>query len=391
MKPILHIVNAFDPRQPYTFTFSYVGNKVVKNTLIIRKLSDNDSVSPAYSNTIESNLLQHTIPASQLQHGQQYRAKIRIEDSVGIISTYSDEVTFVCFNTPTLSFNNIQQNTIIKQSSYIFELKYNYTTSASDVVSDTLMEYQVYAYSNQNCTNELLKSNVQYTNGIIDNLSAYLQNLEKNNTYYIKAYGTTKYGMSVESEVISVSIEYDVPYIYSVLNAQILTNDASVLLTSNIVLNEGTTNDPNVSYITDLGDEYTDDTGTENGWVVIDKDNQGYTVVYENNYEVQKDYILQLRCQDIPLSTNFLTLKCLDGTTTTLSLCYSIEQPDHCYGELKVHTATTNKNDEIHYTLHTDVFEHSINSLIQPCLYTGTLCIWLQRNIDGFTFKIVEE
>ena len=378
MKPVLDNISAFDPRKPYTFKFSYVGNKVIENTLVIRKLSDSDNTTPVYSGTISSNLLQHKILPNVLTNGEQYRAKVKIKDSAGITSSYSDEITFVCFNTPTLSIINTPP--VIAESSYIFQLKYDYTKTGS--ISDILSEYQLFVYHNSDCTDEITRSSLNYTNGQIDDLNCYIQNLENNSAYYIKAFGKTKYDMTIESEVVQIKVEYDKPYIYSVLNAQVIKNEASVLLTSNIISMNGTTNDIDIAYENSDGSVYTDTTSKTDGWVNLDKNNNGYSIIYENNFNIDSLYILQLTCKNIPINTDFLTLYTQDNNKITVKLIKSIEDSTKCYGEMKADTTI----QDVCYVQQTN----KLSKNIENDYYTGTISIWLQKNDNGFTFKIFE-
>lgn len=383
-RPILNSIDTFNPLDGQIITFSYVGNKVVENTIIIRKLKDSDKVEPVYSNTQYTNLLQHKIPANVLKHGECYRAKIRIKDSANVYSSYSEEIIFYCFETPNIFFTNLSTDNgtefRIETSSYITQLAYNYKSSGT--YSDILSEYQVVVYHNSDCTREAFKSDVLYTNGNLTDLAAFVSDLENNKEYYFKAYGKTQYGMNIESNIVPVFIQYEKPYIYTVLNAQIIKDEASVLLTSNIISIMGKTDDDNLTYVKDDGTDYTndDEKNGENGWVVLDKDNTGKTIIFDENIYVSDKYILQLRCRNIPLNTVFLTLHSLQGKTIGVKLKRSIVDTNKCYAEFLAETDTEN----LDYVTYSDLISGDVSNDI----LTQEVVIWIRKKYNAYEFKV---
>jgi len=225
MKPVLYLIDTFDATQEKQIKFKWVGSQSFGNVCEIRENYNDTIVYQATQSTMQ---LTHTIPAGILTNGILYNVRIASIDVDGNISDYSNPALFYCFSTPTFNFTNVTENQVIKNSSYQTYLEY------FQPEGEMLNTFEVILY-------DLSKSIINSSDLIyygVNELSYMLNDLEDNQSYYIRAIGITTTGMKIETDYIYFSVNYEQPSIYSILSLENISKEGYVKLQSNIKIVE---------------------------------------------------------------------------------------------------------------------------------------------------------
>ena len=196
--PIGNNVNAFDATTVYTFAFiSNGGNQVVSNTINIYNAT---SSAVVYTNTVTSNLWQHTVPANTLTNGTQYYYTITTTDINSVSSSASSAVSFYCYSAPTLVFSNLSSGATITSANYTFKMTYSQAQSE-------LMNYCVLTLTDANDNVVGVSSNLYSTS-----LLGYtFYGLTNNTTYKARCVGTTVNNTVIDTGYVSFSVAYTAP------------------------------------------------------------------------------------------------------------------------------------------------------------------------------------
>ena len=262
MKPILYKINTFDATKDNVFKFEWDGNQSFGN---ICTISTNDTKPiVTYSMPETTMRLEHHIPANTLINGKWYNVKIISIDIDNNKSVESDSMVFLCLSTPILSFTNIPDNAVLKNSTY------RVTMSYSQVENELLESYTIDLYDRS--------KNLIQTSGVVysaNNLNYTLTNLEDDKEYYLKGTCYTVNGMSGETDYIPISVNYEQPDYYSILTLENIKNSGCIKLQSNIRVVECSVNGTPLY----INDEYIDLT---NNILSVDKD-----------YALDSDYIIK--------------------------------------------------------------------------------------------------
>ena len=333
-KAVLHTIYTFDINNGYNFTFSYQGaDSVDGNILRIYKFSDPKTpIITQKQNSTKLNILsKSTAETYKMTNGEKYFATVTMTNGNNeLANTCSDKVIFYCFTTPTLSFKNTEIfEQPIKNSSFIVELKYDYDTSGS--YHDELNEYKVVVYPYEDDVNQLqiYETKRAYATDL-NNLTAYITDLDTNITegksYYLKAVGTTKHGVSLESSLLKVDIENTKQYIKTAFNAEVRNNEASIYLSSNLINIDG---------------EKVGDVSFDNGQVIIGESGNVYfkkdisvesvesSVIGQNK---GNNFMLSIKFSNFPIDSDILVLKNKKGDSIiTLS---SVSNKIHSFEEV---------------------------------------------------------
>ena len=267
--PILYGKSAFNATLETVFLFGYSGNQSFSNRLVIK---DNITNSTIYDQIIVTFQLKHTLILNSLVNGNTYNAEIYTIDSNLIQSSPSNKIIFKTFTTPTWAFSNLTPNQIIQNSSYPLQLTY------SQSEGETLNSYQVSLYD---ATQSLL-----YESGILYdrvNLTSTISGLDDNTQYYVRATGKTLNGMDLDTGYIPIFVEYTSPVLYSLLSLKNLPQDATIKISYNAQIVTGISNPLTPTYI--------DSTK-------VDLSVDGTYVKFEQGFEINKDFILQIIGQD---------------------------------------------------------------------------------------------
>ena len=221
MKPILYNINAFDAVESGSFAFSWNGNQVFQNQLIVRKNDTNEVVYNANEETLQ---LKHTLPANTLINGILYNASVIVYDKDGNPSEASDEILFYCYTQPTFVFSNLNANQIIQNSNYTAQLSY------SQPEGEELESYQIILYDSNKTV--IYSSSLRYDT---NNLSIQITGLSDNTLYYAQATGQTLNDMYVDTGLIPFNVDYITPITYATLILENNKDMGAILIRSNII------------------------------------------------------------------------------------------------------------------------------------------------------------
>ena len=232
VKPIGVNKVAFDKSNASDFYFTSVGgDQVVKNKIIIRLNSTNAIV---YQNTVTSFIFKQTVPSNTLTNNTYYNFSFITYDINNVASAESDPLSFYCYTTPTITFNNITNSQTITSASYLFNLTYN---QIEGELLD-LLYFELFDIGNN-----LISKSQNYTSISTPpiSFSHLFEGFINNTTYKIKATATSINGTVVESSLITFNVLYDSPVLYSTFSVENKCNDGYNQITSNFIIIDGQT------------------------------------------------------------------------------------------------------------------------------------------------------
>lgn len=284
----------FDATKAYTVQFSYTGNQVIKNTIVIK---DNVADTTVYEDTVTSMAKRHTIPAGTLVNGTTYNMTIQVyyqnDEGQEVADTLSDTALIKCYSTPVLAFTNMKA--IVRNATYDFELSY------SQGESDYINSYQVSMYD---ANNQLL-----YTRGAVYPASSDLPyvftvkigDLIDQSTYYIECNATSVSGMAATTGKIQFTVAYNRPPNYSVIYVDNISSACSARIASNIKIIDGNSKSgDDVTYINNDEADLTSE-----------------TVVWDEMLDISGNFQILLELRDMVPYTNILEL---DNGSNTVTL-----------------------------------------------------------------------
>ncbi len=179
-----------DATKEYTFSFTYSGAIVYKHQLYI---TEKTSGGVVYDKTIESRILQCTIPENTLKNGNTYYVQVAAIDSQGNSSGLSNKVYALCHETPTLSLD-ITDSQKIDTSSIEATVTFSQPSG-----TDNFKLCQFYLYSD-NGTTILSQSDKIYPSTKAQSYK--FNGLSDDTTYYIRCTGQSVAGFSLDTGLI---------------------------------------------------------------------------------------------------------------------------------------------------------------------------------------------
>lgn len=217
--PIMSAVSPFSADQANTFTFLvFFGNQVTQNRLQIQLTSNNSIV---YDQTITSFLFEHTVPASTLTNGIEYKARVQTLDVDDNTSTFSEFVVFNCLDTPVVAITTIVNEEVNAQT-VLFEGTYTQT-------HDTLQSYRYILYDdNQN----IFQSFPEKFDGLLQQEISGLNNGE---TYFLELITISTLGMTGTSGLRRFVPNYIIPILPTVITLENLVDRGAIRVTGSLV------------------------------------------------------------------------------------------------------------------------------------------------------------
>lgn len=298
MKPTLYLVQSFDATLGSTVKFTWLGNQPVSNTIIIK---DNISNVIIYEKVLPSMKLEHNIPAdSGLINGNLYNISVKVTDSNGVDSEWSDTLLFYCFTTPIFKIN-IEPDQIIQAQTYGVNITYE------QIEGEMLQSYRVMVYNSDNAI--IYDSNTRY---ILDTVK--ITNLQDNSHYSIIAIGETINGIPLSTGRIDFSADFIKSEAYFICEVQNMYETGGIYIKSNIVSVEGTS-DSEVTYI-------------DNN--IADLTNN--TVHFNKGFSISGNFSLLLKGSQFNVGEKILHIS---GNDETITVEYKNNSIDNsCYFEL---------------------------------------------------------
>lgn len=282
MKPVLYLIPSFDTSYGNTIKFSWLGNQINSNTLIIK---DNNTNVIVYEKMLLTMRPEHIIQAnSGLQNGKLYNASVKVTDVDGKDSEWSDTVLFYCITTPTFKINIIPDQ-IIRAQTYGVDVSY------SQPEGELLQSYRVRVFNSSNAI--VYDSNTRY---ILDTVK--ITNLQDNSHYTILATGETINGMQLTTGQINFSVDFVKSETYFVCELQNMYDTGGVYIKSNIISVEGSS-DSDVTYI---DNEIADLTNN--------------VVHFNKGFVISDDFSLLIRGYGFEVGSNILQLSGNDESIT---------------------------------------------------------------------------
>lgn len=265
-KPIINQVSPFDADSDYDITFSWSGNMAYGNRIIVQNAV---SLATVYDATVTSFKLLHTIPARTLTNGVKYVAQIQVFDSDGTASVLSDKALFLCLETPTFQFADLNDGDTIGNASYTATITYS-QSNWEDIKS-----YKFYLYDV--AKNVLVESDEMYD--LLD-MSYVYRGLDTSTNYYVRCIGVTINGLDLDTGYINIYVYYKNPSSYASIYVENVAEGGYIKYNTNIVV---------IQYNGDETFEY--DSGKID---LTDK-----TLMYDDGFKISGDFTLKIKGYDM--------------------------------------------------------------------------------------------
>lgn len=207
-QPILNQVRNYDANEEYTFNFMYLGaESTTTNTLSIRK--DEPDSKPIYEQDQVSLDKNHILPAKTLTNGNAYLAKVRVKTDKGY-SEWSAEIKFMCFTTPKIVFDTIDQKQFIYTNDVLMSAVY------LQEQGEPVETYQFTLYDQRHVIIQKYSVRVPDADSPT-RFSERVKDIRKGKLYYIGLKVTTKHGIIYE-QLQQFTAQYVAPSISGVVH-----------------------------------------------------------------------------------------------------------------------------------------------------------------------------
>lgn len=236
MNPIIRDLPAFDKNKGTTGTF-ITSEQIYSHTVIIKDEKTNEELYQQ-SSELGNRLNRFTIPAFEddtLKNGRSYRLYIKVfpenpDNNTNAISYTSAPKIIKCASTPDFQLNIYsEENTEYTLKSTTLNAGIKYIADKQDEKPELLNEYYV-TVRNQADNKEIYRSGLIYD---IDK-TVEINDLEKGQSYIVAAHGKTVNGMEIETNDVTVNVNYDPCKDSSVLTTTNDKKNACIILNSHI-------------------------------------------------------------------------------------------------------------------------------------------------------------
>ncbi len=243
-KPIASMIPAFDADFDHTISFVVNGgDQVVGNRAVIKLGSTNETV---YDETQTTFALQHNIPAQTLANGRYYTIQIQTFNSEGGASAFSSPITFYCYNQPEFAFTNLPSGNVIINAGYNFELSYD------QAEGEALNSWVVNLYNASQTLIWTSDTNYAGASGLPPTkFGVDISGFEDGSLYYIRAIGQTEQFTVLDTGYILLTAAFNTSSIYTQFVLSNKNCEGYIIITSNVVSLDGTSNPDPPIYIND--------------------------------------------------------------------------------------------------------------------------------------------
>ena len=292
-------INPFSSEKGYEFPFVYSsGEQMVRNNLVIQKLSNNEIV---YDYTIETFTTKHPVSSNVLENGIAYRAKIRVGSVSNQWSQFSDWSIFWVLASPTLFIDNIDyanQNRV-----------YNQTVTFSSTYTHPNGELlQSFRYNLYDSNKRLLQSyKEQFSDGSLP-LTQDVAGLSNGGLYYIELRTISVNNQETTTGLILVRPFYIEPRLNSAIGVENTPDEGAVKITANIIQIVGKLYDNNGNILKNESIEY-----VLNDKIDLNKKYYDKLIFTEGFDTESEDFVLKLWCENIPDNVEFLRIQASNG------------------------------------------------------------------------------
>lgn len=212
MKPIINKIPVFDATKGFQNGVFRTGSQIDSYKLQIYDMTD--SVIIYNSGTISGNINNFVIPKNVLNNNNTYLVYIIVSENNKEYK--SDALVIKCVPTPSFKLNIDYGTQYTLRSSFI-DVGVKYTDKTSEGFEEQLNEYfiTVTEKDENGSNNEVYRSDIIYD---IDD-TVEVANLTNKKTYIVTGYGTTIGGMKLETNPVTVYVNYEECKDSSVLSA----------------------------------------------------------------------------------------------------------------------------------------------------------------------------
>lgn len=348
--PILYSQAAFDATQAHTFTFNVVGGEqVTQNKLVITNQSTNEIVYQAVQTTYK---FEHILPANTLTNGVYYSAYVITYNSNGENSSASNSIQFYCYSQPSFVFSNLPINNTVTNSSYSFQATYDQDEG------EVLNSYSFILYDAQRI--QIATSGVQYITAttVPTNISYQFTGFADKTNYYIRATGQTAQGTQVDTGLISISVIYTAPSLFSIIELSNNCSGGYVLVKSNLV-EIGSKSNPTPPIYTDNN-------------TAVDARASGRYVQWDSGFELNGDFTASLWGRAFNKNSDIITM--IDDLGNNIVIRYRTNSNGSVYAD------TTVTNGDVIYYIYSDSISVPADS--------NKAQFWLRRIGYQYTIKL---
>lgn len=341
--PSLRKVYPFPSTKDFTFKFNVEGisQQIFYNELEIKLSSDTSQIK--YKQRIQEFRYQHTVPANTLTNGSQYVAILRVYNNSNQLIGESNPIFFYCLSLPALSIPTIVNGEVGSQT-VLFQGTYG------QAEGEILQSYRFILYNdNQNIiaeSPEIYSDIIRYE----------FSDLESRQKYYIELQVSTVNEMTHSTGLVEFTPRYVAPRFSSAIELENLPDEASVLVTCNVIRIIGI---PDIEPII-----YTDD-----GMVNLTCNG----VWFDDGFKLRGNWTIQMWLKDIVPDSKFFKLIARDGSYIELA-----------YKDNKINLY---KMLDDNYIMQMLLGEVSINTTNQAVF----ICIKYVDGLYDFTYEMVGE
>ncbi|PWK05296.1 sialidase family protein [Tumebacillus permanentifrigoris] len=162
-----------------------------------------------------------SIPANKFTNGKTYQARVRTYDSQGVVSPWSQLLSFKCSAAPQVALVAIPANTVTGDT-------YTFSGTYSQAGGSAELSYRFKLYDSTGAT--LLQDSQDIPNSVATNNTKTFTGLQNNTAYMIEFTATSQDGIVASTGKIPFSVSYTPPMTPTVTAVNNYSN-ASVLLT----------------------------------------------------------------------------------------------------------------------------------------------------------------
>lgn len=219
-QPILNQASNYDAKNSYTFTFTYLGAEhTTTNTLSIRE--DGPGTKPVYEKDQVSLDKNHILPATTLNNGTAYLAKVRVKLKDGY-SEWSPEIKFTCYTTPRILFDTIDQHQFIYTNDVLMSAIY------TQAQNEPVTSYQYTLYDQRHVA--LVKYPIRKPErNSPTRFSERVSNIKKGKLYYIGLKVVTKHGIIYE-QLQEFTAQYITPSVSGIIQPTMNKDDGQIVV-----------------------------------------------------------------------------------------------------------------------------------------------------------------
>lgn len=288
-KPVLYSIPAFDASKGCTFSFSYTGNRIVKSEALFYNNATGELV---YGEGIYhlSQEHQYVLAPDKLANSSiPYFVILRVYDVVTGVSEYSDPVLFYCVTTPTFDFMGLDSTVVneLTDSSYTFSVLYSCAENENELLDSYFINFYDDSQKLISASPTLYKAGVPY--GVLG--------LGDDKTYYVQAYGQTLNGMPLDTGLIELHVEYDLPTAPTTLDAENNYVTGEITLRAHFVPVDGRVSPEPAVFV---------DSYRGRALSLIEP---GSYVMFDEGFELPAEYVMELSIAQFIPNSCFLTLR----------------------------------------------------------------------------------